>query len=142
MDMFSSIDLLSKPNFLYYINDLLSMDAVSFTSLCLCPKFRNHSTRMYHSFAFAVTIFYQLLFIESSYSMFDFNNASNNTMNECIIRNELYWKVLPWFYGPLTYVDIFAISLPNAPQPIKHLSNMFLSAITDSKFFLFGLHLI
>lgn len=98
--------------------------------------FELNSQKMYYSFAFAVTILCPLISVVPTYSMDDFNKSSNSTMAQCIIHNEMYWKLIPWFYGKLTFVDIFAISLPHAPEPINQLSSIFLHAMTESKFFL------
>lgn len=93
---------------------------------------------MYYSFAFAVAILCPFILVVPTYSMDAFNKSSNGTMVQCIIHNEMYWKLIPWFYGKLTFVDVYAISLPNALEPVNQLSSIFLHAITDSKIFFFN----
>lgn len=87
------------------------------------------------SFVFVVAICCPLVFVVPSYSMFNFNLHPNNTMDQCTISNELYWKLISWFYGPLRFVDVYAISLPNEQEPIHQLSKTFLQAISESKCF-------
>lgn len=89
---------------------------------------------MYYSFAIVVATLCSPVFVVASYSKFNFIEHLNNTMDQCVIRNELYWKLIPWFFSELAFVDVYAISLPNAPEPINHMSSVFLQAINESKF--------
>lgn len=90
------------------------------------------------SFAFTVAILCPFTLVVPIYSINGFNNTSpNRTVTQCIIRNDEYWKLIPWFYSKLTFVDVYAISQPNASEPITQLSSIFLHALTDSKLFLF-----
>lgn len=93
---------------------------------------------MCHSFAFAVRILCPFILVAQTYSMQGFNSDSpNKTAVQCIIHNDEYWKLIQWFYSQLTFVDVYAISLPNAPEPINELSSTFLRALTDSKMIVF-----
>lgn len=94
---------------------------------------------MCHPFAFAVIILCPSILVAQTYSMNGFNSDSpNKTAVQCIIRNDEYWKLIPWFYSQLTFVDVYAISLPHAPEPINELSGTFLHALTDSKIWFFS----
>lgn len=59
---------------------------------------------------------------------------SDDANNKCIVNNELYWKLIQWFYGPLSYIDVNAIAEPNATQSIMQLTGKFLREISNRKF--------
>lgn len=59
-----------------------------------------------------------------------------DTNKKCIVKNEMYWKVIQWFYGPLSFIDVNAIIQPNETQSINQLSSVFLREISNSSFLL------
>lgn len=117
------------------IKDAFKRDAVPFPQwVCLNQQSKLFHMKMFNSFAFAVAMLCPIVFVFPTYSTNVFENESpNDTAVQCIIRNEEYWKLIPWFYSRLTFVDVYAISLPNAPEPINQLSSVFLHALTESK---------
>lgn len=58
----------------------------------------------------------------------------DDTNKKCIIENEMYWKVIQWFYGPLSFIDVNAITRPNETQLIYQLSSIFLREISNSSY--------
>lgn len=92
---------------------------------------------MRYSFEFVVAILYATVFVIPGYSMFNtYVRPNGSTIDQCTIRNEMYWKFIAWFYGRLTFVDIYGISVPNAHESITQWSGMFSQTITESKCFI------
>lgn len=53
--------------------------------------------------------------------------------NACEVTNELYWKMIEWFYGPLKFVDVHVLTDTSATLSMNQLATLFLKEIADSK---------
>lgn len=74
-----------------------------------------------------------LVFVVRTVSCEYVHFPTDDASKKCIVNNEMYWKVIHWFYGPLSFIDVNAIAEPNATQSISQLSSNFIKEISNSK---------
>lgn len=64
----------------------------------------------------------------------DSDKFISETDEDCKVTNELYWKIIQWFYGPLKFVDVHVLTETNITLSMNQLATFFLKEIADSKF--------
>lgn len=62
------------------------------------------------------------------------NHFIIETSEECKVTNELYWKMIQWFYGPVKFVDVHILTESSKTLSMNQLATMFLKEIADRKF--------
>lgn len=51
----------------------------------------------------------------------------------CTVTNELYWKMIRWYLGPLKFVDVHVLTDTSTTLSMNQLATLFLKEIADSK---------
>lgn len=75
-----------------------------------------------------------LVAVVSEATSINSNHFIIDTSEECKVTNELYWKMIQWFYGPLKFVDVNILTESSTTLSMNQLATMFLKEIADREF--------
>lgn len=63
----------------------------------------------------------------------DASKFISETDEDCKVTNELYWKMIQWYYGPLKFVDVYILTESVTTLSMNQLATLFLRQIAESK---------
>ena len=78
------------------------------------------------------SVFLLIVMVEETISL-NSNHFVVESNAECKVTNELYWKMIRWFYGPLKFVDVHVLTDTSTTLSMNQLATLFLKEIADSK---------
>lgn len=86
-----------------------------------------------NSFLVFIFVFPSLFHIHSGQVSFDRENFISNSSGQCQVSNELYWKMIQWYYGQLKHVDVHVLIESSLTVSMNQLTSVFIKEISDSK---------
>lgn len=78
------------------------------------------------------SVFLLIVMVEETISL-NSNHFDMESNAVCKVTNELYWKMIKWFYGPLKFVDVHVLTETSTTLSLNQLATLFLKEIADSK---------
>lgn len=79
---------------------------------------------------FAISL---LIHIHKVHASFDMEEFSSNSTGQCKVSNELYWKMIQWYYGQLKHVDVHILIESSLTVSMNQLSSVFIKEISGRK---------
>lgn len=95
--------------------------------------FNSDSNMIFHKSLLFLT-FSSFLLVHRVKSTIDVKHFISNSSDQCRVSNELYWKMIQWYYGSLKYIDVDILIRSGLTASMNQLTSVFIKEISDSEY--------